>query len=141
MEKQKVNVVIGGEIITLTSTENPEYLQRLARYVDDKMKEVLNKSAKSTLDEKIRTLVIAFNIADDYIKTADAYRQLDERHTKYVLDTRGISEENEKLRKEIDALKAAEEAPPEDDDYIENDNLLTMPLTRKERRGRRANAG
>ncbi|MCL2840104.1 MAG: cell division protein ZapA [Defluviitaleaceae bacterium] len=139
MEKQKVNVIINGEVITLNSAENPEYLQRLARYVDDKMKDVLNKSITATLDEKMRTLIIAFNIADDYIKTADAYRQLDDLHTRYVLESRHTKEENERLKKEIEALKNPPVEEDEEDSY-EHDNVLSM-LTPKQRRGRRNNAG
>ncbi|MCL2215604.1 MAG: cell division protein ZapA [Defluviitaleaceae bacterium] len=149
MEKKKVNVVIGDEIITLTSDENPEYLQRLARYVDEKMREVLTKSINATLDEKIRTLVIALNIADDYIKTADAYRHLDELHTQYVLETARVKEENTTLKKETAELKVdldlarveieelKKEAVEEDESA---DNLLTMPLTSKQRKGRSGNA-
>jgi len=139
MDNNKVSVVIGEEIIMLKSAENPEYLQRLARYVDDKMKDVLTKSMTASLDEKIRTLVIALNIADDYIKTADAYRHLDELHTKYVLESGRAQEEVNKLKKEIEELKAAAAQPPVEEDFHENDNVLTMPIN-KQRKGRRNNA-
>ena len=143
MESNKVNVVIGDEIITLKSAENPEYLQRLARYVDDKMKSVLAKSVNASLDEKIRTLVIALNIADDYIKTADAYRNLDEAHTKFVLEAGRAKEENAKLKEELAHIRIEleernkiEEAATEEEDLYEN--VLTMPI--KQRKGRRNNA-
>ena len=137
--ENKVSVVIGDEIITLKSNENPEYLQRLALYVDAKMSELLKKSSMSLIDEKVKTLLIALNIADDYLKTLDICKQIDEVHTKYVMESGNMKEENAKLKKELKQKKA------ELDEFIKNfedtngedgepNNILTMPVQKKNRK-------
>jgi len=148
IDSNKVNVVISGEIITLKSLEQPEYLQRLARYVDQKIEEILSKSFSAAVDERVRTLLVAFNIADDYHKSLDNYQRLDAVHKRFITEMGRMQDENAALMDKIEAmeiemmlLKAEleeHEDNPQEDEMNENDNVLTMPL--KSRKGRRNNA-
>jgi len=138
MDDNKVSVVIGDEIITVKATEDVAYLQRLARYVDDKINEVVPKSTAAKINEKIKTLLIALNIADDYLKTLDICKQIDEVHTKYVLESGKSKEENVKLKKEINELKkelAAKNAELEEliNNFDDDSNIIPMP--QKSRKG------
>jgi len=147
VDNNKVNVVIAGEIITLKSLEQPEYLQRLARYVDQKIEDILSKSFSAAIDERVRTLLVAFNIADDYHKSLDNYQRLDAVHKRFITEMGRMQDQNAALQDKIEAmememlmLKAEieehEDNPREDD--MDNDNVLTMPL--QSRKGRRNNA-
>jgi cell division protein ZapA (FtsZ GTPase activity inhibitor) len=102
---QKVDVVISGEIITLKSTEEPDYIQRLARYADEKITEVVAKSKVAALNEKMRSLLIALNIADDYHKSLDKFMRLDSLHKRFVREMSKLQEENTKISTEMSIIK------------------------------------
>ena len=130
----KVDVVIGGEIISLKSTEQADYMQRLARYVDQKISEIKAKSVNAAIDERVRALLIALNIADDFCKNVDKYQRLDAVHKKFVAEMGRMQEENTRLstnlrevqeelyrtKAELDEImkKLDEEAPSDPDNVI-----------------------
>ena len=112
----KVSVVFCGEIYSLRSGENPDHMQRLARYVDTKMSEVLSKSVTAAIDDKARTFILALNIADDYMKSHDRLARLDAVHKKFVAEMGRLQEENTKLNQklietqtELEACKRSQE--------------------------------
>jgi len=99
-------VVIGGEIITLRSAEEPMYMQKLARYVDQKMTELRKKSVSAAIDDKARTVIYALNIADDYIKTNEKLTRLEAVHKRFVVDNGNLQKENGILSASVKALEA-----------------------------------
>jgi len=106
MVKNRVDVAIDGQIITLVSEETEEYLQEVAEYIDKKLSEI--KSAKSSrpISESLRTMHIAANIADDYFKTLHSKQALDETHKTYLIEMGQMQEENRLLMDKMDDLKA-----------------------------------
>lgn len=136
-ESNKVNVVIGGEIITLKSAEEPDYLQRIARYADQKIEEIKQKSKAASIDDRVRSLLIALNIADDYHKTLDKFQRLDSLHKRLVSEMGKLQEENAKITNEMRALKKElVRTQKELDEFIksfdtenapEGENILTLP--------------
>jgi len=96
--QNKVDVVIDGKIINLRSDESPDYLQKVALYVDQKIELLKGKNLSAVVDERLRTLLIALNIADDYYKVSD---QLTKMHTTCAKFSMEIAE----LNTEIDFLK------------------------------------
>lgn len=130
----KVNVVIGGEIITLKSSEQADYLQRLARYADQKIDEIKTKSVTAAIDDRARALLIALNIADDYHKALDKYTKLDALHKNFILEMGKLQEENAKMAAKLKELESElAQTKKELDDFInsfeedEKDNVLTLP--------------
>jgi len=118
----RVEVVIGGEIVTLKSKEKPEYLQKLANYVDQKMRAVKAHSLHASIDDHIKALLIALNIADDYFKTKQALEAKEKELKK-------TSKELEDFIKSFDSNK---------------DNVLTLsraasPPANESRKGKAAN--
>jgi cell division protein ZapA len=100
-EVNKVEVVIGGEIITLKSAESEEYIHKLARYVDRKINQMKAVNSNASINEKTKTIFIAVNVADDYFKTMDKFTKLKEEHEKYIVALGEEQEENILLHEKI----------------------------------------
>ena len=142
--ENKVDVVICGEIYTLKSSENEDYLQRLARYIDQKRSGILEKNPAALINERVRTLLIALNVADDYFKTVDEFTRLQSENEPFLAEIGRLQEENKRLTKKLSLLQGENEAmvvkqlelQKELDEFIaafdsaratENDNILTLP--------------
>ena len=82
MEKQKTVVTVAGKEYTLVSSESPEYMNRVAAYVDRKLEEM---SMATRLPTNMVAVLTALNMADELMKAHD---------------------ENSRLRREIMALRA-----------------------------------
>ena len=106
----KVSVVFLGEIYNLKSGENPAHMTRLATYVDGKMSELMSKSITASIDDKARTLILALNVADDYMKAHDRLARLDAVHKKFVQEMGRLQEENTSLKQKLNAALAELEA-------------------------------
>jgi cell division protein ZapA len=115
--KNKVNVNIAGYDYTLVGVESYEYIQKVARYIDNKYFEVSNTSTK--LSTSMKAILTSINVADDYFKAINTeesiYKELQEskkeiENLKMKLSelTKNINEinlENEKLSKEIEIVR------------------------------------
>ena len=106
----KVSVVFSGEIYSLRSGENPDHMQRLARYVDSKLSEILSKSMSAAIDDKARTFILALNVADDYMKSHDKLARLDAVHKKFVVEMGRLQEENTRLNQKLIEVQTELEA-------------------------------
>ena len=132
----KVDVLIGGEIITLKSSEEPEYLQRLARYVDQKTSDVTSSSKSAVIDERVRSLLITLNIADDYFKVFDGFKELESVQKMFAKEMGRMQEENTLLQQKLKELQdELTKTRTEFDDFLQtfdkdnekSDNILTLP--------------
>ncbi len=74
MEKKKVVVEIFGEMYPLKSDEPADYVRRLAKLVDDNMRDVAKKT-RSFSGTKIGVLA-ALHLADEYYKLKKDYDEL-----------------------------------------------------------------
>ena len=74
MEKNKVIVEIFGETYPLKSDEPADYVRRLAKLVDDNMRDVAKKT-RSFSGTKIGVLA-ALQLADEYCKLKKDYDEL-----------------------------------------------------------------
>ena len=104
-EERKVDVVIGGKVISLISGEEEAHLQRVARYVDAKIEEMKDVNSASMIDERVRTLLLALNISDDYYKAADRLARLDVEQEKYITENGRLQQENMLLTEQYEALQ------------------------------------
>ncbi len=66
--KNNTEVIINGKIYTLSGYESPEYLQKVAAFINSKITEYNQEEAfrRQTLD--VQRTLIEINIADDYFK-------------------------------------------------------------------------
>ena len=81
MEKQKTTVRVAGRDYTLVSSDAPEYITRVAAYVDRKITET-SLAARMPVDKA--AVLVCLNIADELMKAQD---------------------ENSKLRREMEAAR------------------------------------
>ena len=73
MEKQKITVSVAGKPYTLVSSDPPEYVKRVAAYVDRKLRET---AAVTNLPSAQTAVLTCFNLADELMKAQDENRQL-----------------------------------------------------------------
>jgi len=131
---RKVEVVICGKVITLKSNEEEAHLQRIARYIDQKMAELTEVNTTASIDERVRTLLIALNISDDYFKAADRLARMDVEQEKYISEIGRMQQENMLLKEKFHALEAEHaRLQAEHDEYVEvfdsvkqSENVISM---------------
>ena len=97
-DKTKLQVVIAGEVVVLTGEESPEYIQRLARYIDKKMHELSRKKKVVSFNSFTKTLLIAINIADDLFKEIDANEDARLQYARLHTDHETLLDEFELLK-------------------------------------------
>ena len=73
MEKQKINVRVGGKNYTLVSSDPPEYVRRVAALVDRRLNEMQIASGMALQQASVLT---CFNLADELLKAPDSKLEL-----------------------------------------------------------------
>ena len=68
MEKQKITVSVAGKNYTLVSTDPPEFVKRVAGYVDRRLSET---AAVTNLPSGQAAVLTCFNLAEDLIRAQD----------------------------------------------------------------------
>ena len=87
MDQQSSTVRIHGQEYTIRSDRDPEYVRTIARFVDDRMREVARDAGQVT---SLRVAILsALNITDELFRerqygTADAVHSLEERARRLV---------------------------------------------------------
>ena len=73
MGKQTITVLVAGRNYTLTSSDSPEYVKRVAAYVDRKISET---NAGTNLPSAQVAVLTCFQLADELMKAQDENRTL-----------------------------------------------------------------
>ena len=84
MEKQKTVVRVGGKEYGLVSADPPEYMRRVAAYVDRKLDET---ALATRLPSNMVAVLVSLNMADELMKSQDENSRL--------------RRENDRLRQEL----------------------------------------
>lgn len=121
--ENKVDVVIDGKIISLKSSANTDHLAKVAMYVDQKIATLKAKNLTAITDERLRAVLIALNIGDDYFKATGTIqsleaegnqlakalmaeekraKELETKLTKLEADHAKLAAEHQKLQKEFE---------------------------------------
>ncbi|MCL2592459.1 MAG: cell division protein ZapA [Defluviitaleaceae bacterium] len=87
MELNKVKVVIDKETYILSSLDSQKHMEKVARYINNKIEDIYTKKHDAQLNSRLKTLYISLNIADDLFKERQKNKEL--------------LEEIEKLKKEL----------------------------------------
>ena len=67
--KNTTQVLIDGKIITLGGYESPEYLQKVAAYINEKVTVLKAQPGFTRQNKDYQEVMIYLNLADDYFKT------------------------------------------------------------------------
>lgn len=69
--KKSIDVIIDGNMYTLSGYEEPEYLQKVAAYLNGKIDEVKGLDYYKELSRDMKTVLLELNIADDLFKARE----------------------------------------------------------------------
>ena len=72
-ERNKVTVRIAGNEYVICGTESPEYIQKVALFVDRKLQEIMKRN--HTLSTSMASVLTAVNIADESLKTSESLQE------------------------------------------------------------------
>lgn len=75
-DKNYTDVLIGGKIYTLGGSEEENYLQQVASYINDKMTELRRQNGFLKQSEEYQAVMVYLNLADDYFKERERSGQL-----------------------------------------------------------------
>lgn len=74
-EIKKVDIIIDGRNFTVVGSKDEDYIRKLARYVDEKVKDLAKKNDK--LSQTMSATLAALNIADEYYMTKERLEELE----------------------------------------------------------------
>ena len=94
MEKNRVKVIINGRQYVVVSDEPHQYLERLAKYVSEKVSAI--QSSNNIMGERPIVLA-ALNICDEYFKALEGGNLIASQAEKNAEKIRKLQEENNKL--------------------------------------------
>lgn len=95
MEKNRVKVIINGRQYVVVSDEPHQYLERLAKYVSEKVS-AIRQSSNNIMGERPIVLA-ALNICDEYFKALEGGNLIASQAEKNAEKIRKLQEENNKL--------------------------------------------
>lgn len=95
MDKMKTVVKIAGKEYMMAGYETPEYMHRVALYVDRKIEEL--ERSNWNLSSTMLAVLTAANIADEFLKLQDEMPVLQERITQLKEELRTLQKENAML--------------------------------------------
>ncbi len=109
--KNTTQVLIDGKIITLSGYESPEYLQKVASYINQKIGELSQLQGYNRLSVDTKHTLISLNVADDYFKAREQAEMLEE-------DMEAKDAESYELRSELAETKVRLESMKEELEQI-----------------------
>ena len=135
----KIDVVIDSKVVSLKSDASSEYMMRVALYVDKKISELKAKNLPASVDDRLRSVLIALNIADDYFKARDRNATFEHDNKKLTKDAARLGQDVARLEKENSELKAElakvtlefEEFMHNFDNEKPDEKEKVIPMTRK----------
>lgn len=88
-DRNRVTITINGQNYTVVTTESPEYINRIAKAVDLKMKEVTRSNAG--LNPVRKSVLTALSIMDDYEQLKREHQALQKEHEQLLnqIDSQG----------------------------------------------------
>lgn len=100
--KKEIKVVIDGQVYSLSSAENEEYIQSVALYLDKKIEELKKGTDMKKLNSRMQTILLALNITDDLFKERNAIRYEKNKIEELQQENQRLQEEIQKNKQELD---------------------------------------
>lgn len=76
-QKNSIQVVIGGKILSMSGSDDEMHIQRVAACVNKKMQELEDTDVYRSLPTDMKPLLIELNIAEDLIDAQDTISMLE----------------------------------------------------------------
>lgn len=76
-EKSKVQVVIGGKVLTMGGYEDPAHIQNIATCVNQTLQELEQTDEFRCLPTELKPVFIYINLADELLKARESAKQLE----------------------------------------------------------------
>ena len=127
-----VEVTINGKSYTLCGYESDAYMQMVASYLNDKYEEVRASKSYNKMDQEMKGVMMQLNIADDYLKTRETLRELEEELEKKNADIFELKHEAISLQSRVDMLQ--EELEKEKAQHIETQKKIVKLETKLKER-------
>lgn len=97
MAKNRVEVVIGGNILALQGNESEEHMQRVAKMINEKLTEIQEAYGKEHIGQNKINRLLILNLADECVKRK-------EKLDAYGTSLEEMKLENEKLKESVNQL-------------------------------------
>lgn len=99
---EKIKVVVAEHSFLLTSSDEAEYVQKVAEYVDEQIKLAADAANASTLDAAI---MCALNLADNCFKEQQSTEHLRQQVKQYLDEVDQLKQELVDAKREIFRLQ------------------------------------
>lgn len=116
-EKNKVTVRIAGNEYVISGAESPEYIQKIALFVDRKVLEITRKN--HLLSTSMASVLTSINMADEMFRLSETLKNNENELADLKKKHQELKEESQKIKMENVKLK-------------ERESQLRIELTRRE---------
>ena len=80
MDKKRVSVVIDGKVCLLSGSESEAHMQRVASYVDSRLREIRVQNSYGKLSSEYKNVLLSLNIADELFLLKDELEVIRQEH-------------------------------------------------------------
>ncbi len=91
--KNTTSVLIDGRVYNLSGIESEDYIQRVALYINNKLKDLRETSNGKSLNTRLLNILLSINIADDLYKEKEKTEQKDKEIEKLTNQIEFLSEQ------------------------------------------------
>lgn len=105
-QKNKVTVYIAGNEYVIAGHETPEYIQKVALYVDQKLREITQKN--HFLSTSMASILASVNMADEVFRMRERLEESEKELAELKRKYKQNNEELQHLKMENDMLKKKE---------------------------------
>lgn len=116
-EKNKVTVRIAGNEYVISGAESPEYIQKIALFVDRRVQEITRKN--HLLSTSMASVLTSINLADEMFRLSEALKNNENELAELKKKHQELKEESQKVKMENVKLK-------------ERESQLRIELTKRE---------
>lgn len=83
-EKKQVILHIGGKDFSVTGSESTEVFAAIEKELNSRLESVRKKTALYPMEEDRQQMLMAINLADDYLKAKETIKAMKNEHRKLV---------------------------------------------------------
>lgn len=102
-KKNTVEVIINNKQYVLGGYESPEYLQKVASYINSKHNEFKKQDSYKHLDRDMRSVLMEINIADDYFKARNQIEVIQGKNEDHNTEIYNLRHELVSTRSELES--------------------------------------